>query len=208
MLIPLQNFHAKIMESTVSESYGIWLRNIFAALSSWYVCVYVYVFPLLSILFAGSSTTRGRSESRGIQQHSPPPPFIISGFFFHLNKSGFDSSLWFFFLQRARSGPDYRVPHPRLADVRPLEMHWFSCCVTRQQSTFIWLFIQKRKRFFTTVEQCVFWIMLLRIRYVTQDTVHLPSLVWKVTSKKFQLVTHVQLPHTGDIQLQKKRQEP
>lgn len=165
------------------------------------VCMFVFS-PFCLLSLQAPAPQEGGAKAEVFSNIPPLLPSLFLVSCFHLIKSWFDSSLWFFFLQRARSGPDYKVPHPRLADVRPLEMHWFSCCVTRQQSTFIWLFIQKRKTFFTTVEQCVFWIMLLRIQ-----SVHLPSLVWKVTSKKFQLVTHVQLPHTGDIQLQKKRQE-
>lgn len=58
MLIPLLNLHAKIMESIVSGS------SSFAHDTR----VYILLFPLFCLFFcAGSSASRGRSESRGIQ---------------------------------------------------------------------------------------------------------------------------------------------
>lgn len=62
MQIPLQNSHAKIMETTVSKS------AIPPASSSF--CVFVHLMFFFSsiclfVFFSGSSATRGRSESRG-----------------------------------------------------------------------------------------------------------------------------------------------
>lgn len=121
MQIPPQNFHAKIMETTVSGNDSCFGLRCTVSLQFYLSDMCFQAFFFLS--FQGSSSTRGRSESRGIKYfllcfllHLTPKCFDFF-FFFVIIKLGFFGPMCDFF-QRVKSEPDYRVPPPLPEDVR------------------------------------------------------------------------------------------
>lgn len=114
---------------------------------------------------------------------SPCFRFIKSGFFcVHCDYS-----------QRARSEPDYKVPLPRLADVRPLETHWSSYANPHEETKRLYLSVLENhfdsERFLQLVTtDHVLWIMLLSnasVQYSIYRATDSPSLFHTWLSMKF-----------------------
>lgn len=100
------------------------------------LCVFIYVFFLFSCLLPLQAPAPPEGGAKAEVFNNFIPSLLhyfctiwlrIVLVFFLLNQDAFVHCVLWFLFQRVRSEPDYKVPPPPPADVRPLETHWSIC---------------------------------------------------------------------------------